>query len=163
MMSSAEAGLTSFEQRLVGQHRDQLIKQSVEARLKAYCPYSRYQVGACLLLADGRMVQGCNVENAAYPSSICAERCAVFSAVALHNVSGKLAAKPRILAMAVATREGGASCGGCRQVLNEMNPEMRLWMVDERGEVRQDTTVRGILPSAFDPEKAFEPILRSRL
>lgn len=92
---------------------DELISAAVEAATKAYCPYSGFPVGAALLTADGRVFPGCNVENASYGLTICAERAAVAAAVA--------AGYRRFKAIAVAT--GGSApaypCGACRQVLAE--------------------------------------------
>lgn len=92
---------------------DVLLKAAAAAARKAYAPYSNYHVGAALLCADGEMFTGCNVENASYGLTNCAERTAVFSAVA--------AGRKEFVAMAVVT-EGDSfpyPCGACRQVLNE--------------------------------------------
>lgn len=119
-----------------------LVQHAIAARQRAYAPYSNYFVGAALLCADGSVIYGCNVENAAYPSTICAERVALTSAVAQ--------GKHDFLAIAVATRDGGTPCGGCRQVMSELGPEMTVYITDESGKY-WTTSVRELLPYSFDP------------
>jgi cytidine deaminase len=88
-----------------------LVQAARAARAHAYAPYSGYAVGAAVLTDDGRVFAGCNVENASYGLSLCAERVAVFSAIA--------AGARRLVAAAVCTPDGGTPCGACRQVLLE--------------------------------------------
>ncbi len=118
----------------------QLVEQALQARLVAYAPYSQYQVGAAVLAADGSVVAGCNVENASYGATICAERVALTAAVA----QGKRA----FVAIAVATRDGGSPCGICRQFMAELGPTMTVYIADETGHFRT-TTVADLLPNAF--------------
>src|SRR5512133_2614586 len=89
--------------------RQQLIDAAVQARKWAYAPYSKYAVGAALLTESGKIYDGVNVENAAYPTTMCAERVAVFKAVS--------EGEREFTAIVVATENGGSSCGSCRQVL----------------------------------------------
>lgn len=119
---------------------DQLVEQALLARTRAYAPYSNYQVGAALLTSSGEVILGCNVENAAYPATICAERVALTAAVASGHRSFE--------AMAVATREGGSPCGICRQVMAELAPEMLVHIANEHGQFRT-TSVRELLPDSF--------------
>jgi len=114
------------------------------ARARAYTPYSGYQVGAAVLTEDGEVVLGCNVENAAYPATICAERVALTAAVAQ--------GKRHFTAIAVATRNSGSPCGTCRQVMMELGPDMTVYIADESGDYRT-TTVRALLPDGFDHNK----------
>ncbi len=123
--------------------RDELIEQAARVRLKAYAPYSNYQVGAALLGANGKIYTGCNVENAVYPEVICAERSAVVKAVS--------DGERDFVAIAVVTRDGGSPCGACRQVLSEFSPSMIVLISDEGGNVRQ-TTVDHLLPDHFGPK-----------
>ena len=95
---------------------DALIAKAVEVRRKAHAPYSKYLVGAALLAKDGRVFVGCNVENASYGLTCCAERNAVFAAVA--------AGAKKFVAVAVVTANGGSPCGACRQVLREFGPKL---------------------------------------
>lgn len=119
-----------------------LVQHALQARQRAYAPYSRYLVGAAVLCADGSVVYGCNVENAAYPSTICAERVALTAAVAQ--------GKRDFVAIAVATRDGGTPCGSCRQVMSELGPDMTVYITDENGSF-WETSVRDLLPHSFDP------------
>jgi cytidine deaminase len=123
---------------------EELVAAALTARERAYAPYSNYRVGAALLLADGSVVPGCNVENAAYPSTICAERVALTAAVA----QGQRA----FVAIAVATVNGGSPCGNCRQVMAELGPEMTVYISDAAGNYRT-TTVQELLPDSFGPGK----------
>ena len=126
---------------------ERLIETAVEAQKRAYCPYSRYPVGAAVLTQDGRVFAGCNVENASYGLAMCAERVAIYHAV----TSGH----DEIAAVAVV---GAAAkpCGACRQVMIEFSDkETPLYLVDlnptsGRRSINK-TTVFKLLPMAFDP------------
>jgi len=118
----------------------ELVNQALQARQRAYAPYSRYAVGAAVLTADGVVVHGCNVENAAYPATICAERVALTGAIAQGH--------RELVAIAVATADGGSPCGTCRQVMAELGPEMEVYIADAQGNFRT-TTVRDLLPDSF--------------
>jgi cytidine deaminase len=118
----------------------QLVEQAIAARQLAYAPYSNYFVGAAILAEDGTVILGCNVENASYPATICAERVALTAAVAQ--------GKRKFTAIAVATRDGGTPCGICRQVMAELGLEMVVYITDEAGNFRS-TTVRELLPDSF--------------
>lgn len=119
---------------------EELVTHALSARQKAYAPYSHYLVGAALLLADGSVVRGCNVENASYGATICAERVALTSAVAQ--------GKQSFVALAVATKNGGSPCGICRQVMAELGPDMTVYITDEAGEFRTTSTAE-LLPDSF--------------
>ena len=122
---------------------ESLVDHARGARERAYAPYSRYRVGAALLTASGEMFEGVNVENAAYPASICAERSAVFAAVS--------AGHHHFTALAVVTENAGTPCGSCRQVLAEFGLDTRVFLADHDGRVTQQTTVGELLPHAFGP------------
>lgn len=121
-----------------------LMAEAETARGFAHAPYSRFQFGAALLTEDGRVVRGCNVENASYGATICAERTAVVAAVA--------AGHRRFQAIAVAGPAGIAlgPCGMCRQVLSEFSPDGSLRVVtrDAAGALRA-ATIGALLPNAF--------------
>lgn len=123
--------------------REKLIAAAIEARQWAYAPYSEYQVGAALLTASGRIYDGVNVENAAYPDSICAERVAVFKAVS--------EGEREFIAIAVVTANGGTPCGSCRQVLSEFGGETQVYIASAEGELLMETSVSDLLPGAFGP------------
>lgn len=124
--------------------KTKLIAQALQAQKLAYAPYSNYFVGAALLTASNEIIQGCNVENASYGLTNCAERSAIFSAVSQ--------GKKEFIAMAVVTRDGGSPCGACRQVINEFNPEMLVIMANQKGEIVNETTLDQLLPNAFGPK-----------
>ncbi|MGD1066814.1 MAG: cytidine deaminase [Vulcanimicrobiaceae bacterium] len=121
-----------------------LLAAAVAARAGSYSPYSRFAVGAALLDADGRVWTGANIENASYGLSMCAERTAVFHAVA----SGV----KEFVACAVAGPPGVTTtpCGACRQVLSEFGPRMPVYYEDTNGAL-VTTSVDALLPGAFGP------------
>ncbi len=125
--------------------REQLIQRALIARRWSYSPYSHYAVGAALLTRSGRIYDGVNIENAAFPSTICAERVAVFKAVS--------EGERDFLTIAVATENGGSPCGGCRQVLAEFGLETLVILADASGRVTGEFPLRDILPDAFTPDK----------
>jgi len=124
--------------------REKLIQTAIHARRWAYVPYSNYAVGAALLTASGKIYDGVNIENAAYPVTVCAERTAVFKAVS--------EGERDFTAIAVVTENGGAPCGSCRQVLAEFGLDTVVLIADAEGNVQQETTVNALLPGAFTPK-----------
>lgn len=133
-----------MEIRLTSELRKKLIQQALEVRQNAYVPYSHYHVGAALLTSSGNIYKGCNVENAAYPTSMCAERVAVFKAVS--------EGEHEFEAIAVVTSNGGTPCGSCRQVLAEFGLHTVVIIADEKGQVRYEASLSELLPGAFTPE-----------
>lgn len=130
--------------KLTDEERQSLIDLANEARRRAYAPYSNYPVGAALRTKSGKVFTGVNVENAAYPTTMCAERTAVFTAVT--------AGEREFEVIAVATENGGSPCGSCRQVLAEFGLDTVVLLANGEGELTQETTVRDLLPGAFTPE-----------
>ena len=124
------------------EEKKELIRMALKAREGAYAPYSDFLVGAALRAEDGRVFTGCNVENAAFTPTSCAERTALFKAVS-EGVR-------EFTAIAIASR-GSAPfpCGACRQSLNEFAPDLRV-LVTWDGNVRA-TTLRALLPAGFGP------------
>jgi len=122
-----------------------LEKAALEARERAYAPYSDYHVGAALLAMDGTIYRGANVENASYGLYLCAERSAIATAV----VEGVT----QFRAIVVATRgpRAAAPCGMCRQVLVEFSPSFPVRCITATGEVSLDTDVATLQPHAFGP------------
>lgn len=120
-----------------------LVDLARTARQQAYAPYSHYRVGAAVLTADGQVFVGCNVENAEFGSTVCAERVAIWSAVA--------AGHREFLMLAVVTSNGGTPCGSCRQVLVEFAPDMMVFIADTE-HIQRQVTVRDLLPSFFGPQ-----------
>lgn len=122
----------------------ELVAGAKSASTRAYCPYSRFPVGAAVLTVSGEVFTGCNVENASYGLTICAERNAVFAMVA--------AGARQIAAVVIYTPTDTASapCGACRQVINEFGPNARILCVAD-GADRIDMPVSELLPAAFGP------------
>ena len=129
---------------LTDELRNALIQAAVEARKWAYAPYSHYPVGAALLTDSGRIYDGVNIENAAFPTTICAERVAIFKAVS--------EGEKHFTAIAVATSNGGYPCGSCRQVLAEFGLETRVLIANTEGQLVQEASLAELLPGAFRPE-----------
>ena len=128
---------------LTNEERQALIELANRVRKNAYAPYSHYPVGAALRAKSGRIFTGVNVENAAYPTSVCAERTAVFKAVSegareFDNI-------------AVVTDNGGSPCGACRQVLAEFGLDILVLIADGSGTPVKEMTVHELLPEAFTP------------
>lgn len=129
-----------------------LISNAINAREKAYCPYSKFAVGAALLLNDGKVITGCNIENAAYNPSNCAERTAIFKAVSdgytnfkaiaiIGGIEGKL------------INQFAFPCGVCRQVMREFcNPETFVVIVAKSVTEYKVFSLAELLPDGFGPE-----------
>ncbi len=122
---------------------EELVEAAGDARTRAYCPYSNYAVGAALLAADGRLFLGCNVENASFGLTICAERSAAVAAVA--------AGATEFVGLAVVTADGASMCGACRQFLIEFGAKLPVYLALETGEYRT-TTLAELLPGSFGPD-----------
>ncbi|MFZ2285265.1 MAG: cytidine deaminase [Lutibacter sp.] len=131
-----------------------LMNKAIEAKQNAYAPYSKFKVGAALLLDDGTIITGNNQENAAYPSGMCAER------VAIWKVSSDFPDK-KILKLAISAssssqilKEPVAPCGACRQTLSEyeikQKDKIEVYFMGEEGEIIKTESVLDLLPIAFD-------------
>jgi cytidine deaminase len=127
-------------------HAEHLLEAAREAATRAYVPYSHFPVGAVLEMEDGSIISGCNVENASYPLTVCAERVAVGTAVA--------AGHRQIHAVAVTASkvESVTPCGGCRQVLNEFRAsDGQLWVILEGSNGPEILSIDELLPRSFGP------------
>jgi len=126
------------------EQRDDLLKLAREAQQNAYAPYSKFRVGAAVLLENGQTFTGCNVENASYGLTNCAERSAIFAAVS--KLGG---ANVKIRAVAVVNDHDApcSPCGACRQVIAEFGPEAILWYQGRNG--IQQSTMELLLPDCF--------------
>ncbi len=129
---------------LTNEMQKKLIGQAQEAFKNAYVPYSNYPVGSAVLTESGEIFKGANVENVAYPVTICGERSAIFNAVTHGHRS--------FTAIAVVTKSGGTPCGSCRQVMAEFGMDTLVLIANAEGEVLQTLTVSELLPSAFNEE-----------
>ncbi|RFU65747.1 cytidine deaminase [Peribacillus glennii] len=129
---------------------EKLIEEAKKAREKAYVPYSKFGVGAALLTTDGRVYHGCNIENAAYSMTNCAERTALFKAVSEGDKKFKL------LAVVADTNRPVPPCGACRQVISELcDSGMKIVLTNLNGDIKE-LTVEELLPGAFSPEDLHE-------
>jgi cytidine deaminase len=118
-----------------------LISKAIQMMKMSRASYSSYSVGAAIKIDEDIIVGGFNIENASYPLSICAERTALFSAIAQGYNQFK--------AMAVATKNGGTPCGACRQVIWELCGNIPIYICDSDG-IINETTSRALLPSPFE-------------
>jgi cytidine deaminase len=121
---------------------DKLVGFAIDARDQAYAPHSHFYVGAALLMENGEIVSGCNVENASYSLSICAERVAASTAVAMGHRSWR--------AIAIASVGGVMPCGACRQFLTEFGTDVTVILVDVIDGSRRTRKLSQLLPDAFD-------------
>lgn len=131
-----------------------LILQAVAIRKKAYAPYSKFKVGAAILLDNGKVVLGSNQENAAFPSGLCAERVAIFQAGALYP-------EAKIIKMAISaasdtniTNTPIPPCGGCRQSISEyeikQEAPIAIYFMGETGAIYKSESIKNLLPLMFD-------------
>lgn len=121
-----------------------LVDAAIAVRDRAYAPYSRFHVGAAIRGRDGHIYVGCNVENASYGATICAERNAIAAAVA----AGEQA--PVMIAITATSHEPCPPCGMCRQVLSEFGPELPILLVSDEGNVQRQNLAQ-LLPLQFHP------------
>lgn len=120
-----------------------LVKSAIDAAKRAYAPYSHYPVGATLRASDGTLYSGCNVENAAYPAGICAERTALVKAVS--------EGKQQFDVIVVTSPNGGTPCGVCRQMLYEFAPDLTVIVADMNGQIHGQWRLSELLPHGFGP------------
>lgn len=129
---------------------EHLISEAKEARNMAYTPYSKFNVGAALLTKDGKVYKGCNIENASYSMTNCAERTALFKAISEGDKD--------FVAIAVIadTKRPVSPCGACRQVISELCPkDMKVILTNLQGDI-QEINVEDLLPGAFSAEDLDE-------
>jgi cytidine deaminase len=126
----------------------EMLAAARAAMRNAYSPYSKFRVGAAILTTDGEIFAGCNVENASYGLTSCAERNAIFQAVA----KGALSKDRKLKAVVVLTpkKKLATPCGACRQVINEFGPNAEVFLFG-RGKTGQKVTMSKLLPHAFGP------------
>ena len=125
--------------------REELKQSAVSMLDRSYCPYSHFPVGAALECEDGTVFTGCNVENAAYPAGICAERNAIFHAVSEGHT------RFRRIVIAGRSEDFCVPCGMCRQVMREFSKDLEIICLNNVGE-EQIFTLEQLLPHSFGPE-----------
>lgn len=131
------------------EQKAELGKMAADMRRMSYIPYSHYAVGAALLTKSGKIYTGCNIENAAFPVSICAERTAIFKAVS--------EGEKEFDAIAIATEDGdGYPCGSCRQVMAEFAMNMEVFLADADGKITVESSMKQLLPGAFTPQNLLD-------
>ena len=119
---------------------EKLIKHALTARKRAAAPYSQYQVGSAILTKDNTVILGCNVESKAYPTTLCAERVAIFSAIAQGH--------RKFSALALVTEDGAFPCGSCRQIIHEYAGNIPIYI--SNGSDKYITkTISDLLPNPF--------------
>jgi cytidine deaminase len=121
---------------------EKLIKEAEKARKKAYTPYSKFKVGAAVLCDDGKIFSGCNIENASFGLTICAERVAFFKAISEGST------KFKAFAVIGNTDKPCSPCGACRQVISEFGEDIPLIMTNLKGDVKIKK-IKELLPEAF--------------
>ena len=119
-----------------------LVAEARAARRKAYAPYSKFRVGAALLTAGGKVYRGCNIENASYGLTVCAERVTFFNAIS--------AGERRFVAIAIASDGAATPCGACRQVMSEFAQNLKVLVADaKRGGLVKTFLLDELLPNRF--------------
>lgn len=124
-------------------NEEELVEKALSAMKNAYVPYSKFPVGACAITADGKEITGCNIENASYGLTVCAERVTLFKAFS--------EGKKDIIALAVAgeVEEPISPCGACRQVISELAPQAVVYLSNRDGSKVKRMTVEELLPYGF--------------
>ena len=121
-----------------------LLQAAAKAAKLAYAPYSKFSVGAAVQTASGKIFSGCNVENASYGLTMCAERTAALKAVS--------EGERDIIAVALCSEGAAYPCGACRQVLSEFGPDMEVIIGDASGQFSEQMPLSNLLPKAFGPD-----------
>lgn len=131
-----------------------LMHQAIEIRKNAYAPYSKFRVGAAILLNNGKVVLGSNQENAAYPSGLCAERVAIFQAGAIYPDATMIRIAISATSDVNPTLAPIPPCGSCRQSISEyefkQDVPIELYFMGESGEVYKSDSIANLLPFSFD-------------
>jgi cytidine deaminase len=131
-----------------------LMRQAVEIRKKAYAPYSKFRVGAALLLDNGKVVLGSNQESAAYPSGLCAERVAIFQAGAIYPEAKMMKIAISATSDTNPTSTPTPPCGGCRQSISEyefkQDYPIEIYFSGESGPIYKSDSLKNLLPFTFD-------------
>ncbi|TFB23999.1 cytidine deaminase [Filobacillus milosensis] len=131
-------------------NREELVKQATDMLNEAYVPYSKFPVGAALLTKEGKVYRGCNIENAAYPVTCCAERVAIFKAISEGEREFKA------LAVIAKTNRPVPPCGSCRQVMSEFFDEKMPVYISNKDQEIKEVQVKDLLPFSFNQQDLAE-------
>ncbi|WP_366185009.1 cytidine deaminase [Flavobacterium ovatum] len=138
----------------LSEETQKLLEKAIEIRRKAYAPYSKFKVGAAVLLDNGEIVVGSNQENAAYPSGLCAERVAIFQAGSIYP-----SAKIKSIVISAASEQNTTKtpippCGACRQSIAEyeirQNTNIEIYFTGEMGDIYKSDSLKNLLPLLFN-------------
>ncbi len=119
-----------------------LIKHAIKAQGNSQSKYSNYPVGCALLCDDDKIIYGCNIESAVYPSTLCAERVAIYSALS-HGIK-------HFKAIAIVSNTGARPCGSCRQIIYEYLGDIPIYVSDSNGKQYKTHYIKELLPYPFD-------------
>lgn len=136
-------GLSKEGENTVNENYKKLIKEAEKARKRAYTPYSKFNVGAAILSSDGKIFTGCNIENASFGLTVCAERVAILKAIS--EGSSKFEA----IAIVGDTNRPCSPCGACRQVISEFGKDIKIIMSNLKGDIKIKK-IDELLPEAFN-------------
>ncbi len=136
-------GLSKEGENTVNENYEKLIKVAEKARKRAYTPYSKFKVGAAILSSDGKIFTGCNIENASFGLTVCAERVAILKAIS--EGSSKFEA----IAIVGDTNRPCSPCGACRQVISEFGKDIKIIMYNLKGDIKIKK-IDELLPEAFN-------------
>lgn len=136
-------GLSKEGENTVNENYEKLIKVAEKARKRAYAPYSKFKVGAAILSSDGKIFTGCNIENASFGLTVCAERVAILKAIS--EGSSKFEA----IAIVGDTNRPCSPCGACRQVISEFGKDIKIIMYNLKGDIKIKK-IDELLPEAFN-------------
>lgn len=128
---------------MIKKHEEKLIKKAINAMNNSYVPYSKFPVGACAISTDGKFITGCNIENASYGLTMCAERVTLFKAYSegIRDI--------KALAIAANTDEPISPCGACRQVMSELAKDATIYLLNYDASKIKKVTIDELLPYSF--------------
>lgn len=136
-------GLSKEGENTVKEEYKKLIKEAEKARKRAYTPYSKFKVGAAILTSDGKIFTGCNIENASFGLTVCAERVAISKAISEGSY------KFKAIVIVGDTNRPCSPCGACRQVISEFGEDIKIIMSNLKGDIKIKK-IRELLPEAFN-------------
>jgi len=143
-------GITKLTSKITDSKLQQMIRLATEVRKNAYCPYSKFQVGACVETMDGTLYTGCNVENASFTVGICAERTAFAKAISEGHTTFK-----RVVVVAQQENSFTSPCGACRQFMHEFGRHIHVVLSKPDMAQVLECNLGDLLPLGFTPKQDF--------